>query len=218
MDITLAGLTQFLKAFGYFDHNANISDSLAAYQRYNGLPITGEPDEATIAHMCQRRCRHADNPGRASVTSKWQKRDLTWKFLNYTLDIPQHEISDSINKAFALWSAVVPLNFQEVLAAEQADITIEFKVLDSPGQVLAQAWFPPVGTLQADDSEAWSWKLPIGRGQVDLTTVVCHEAGHLIGLDHSSVQGAQMAPVYNGPMRFLAADDIRRAQALYGSR
>ena len=73
-------------------------------------------------------------------------------------------------------------------------------------------------TTSSSDSESWSWKLPIGRGQVDLATVVAHEAGHLIGLEHSQVPGAQMAPVYAGPKRFLEADDVRRAQQYYGSR
>jgi len=218
VDLSYSGVLKFLQTYGYHMAGMSLTAALEAYQRYAGIPVTGEADDATLAHMCQRRCCRPDNSLKAFATSKWNKNLLTWKFVNYTLDIPQHEISDSFNKGFGVWSAVTPLVFQEVLATEKADINITFKRLDSQGQVLAQAWFPPVGTMEFDESELWSWKLPIGRGQVDLATVVAHEAGHVIGLEHSNVQGSQMAPVYAGPMRFLTEDDIRRAQAIYGKK
>lgn len=47
-------------------------------------------------------------------------------------------------------------------------------------------------------------------------TVATHEFGHALGLRHSSVSGAMMAPVYAGPRRFLSADDIQGIQSLYG--
>lgn len=218
IDLSVMGILKYLKTFGYLPSGATMEAALRTYQEYAGIPVTGIADDATLAHMCQRRCCRPDNPAMAAATSKWGKNNLTWKFVNYTLDIPQHEISDSFNQGFGVWSAVTPLEFREVFADEKADINITFKRLDTPGQVLAQAWFPPVGTMEFDESETWSWKLPLGRGLVDLATVVAHEAGHVIGLDHSNVRGAQMAPVYAGPMRFLAEDDIRRAQALYGKR
>lgn len=244
MDLSLNGILRFLYQFGYLtlphDLPTRVFHSAVApqgkmgtwdeaaieawrkYQRVQGLPLSigsSMDDDVTLAKMCQRRCGHADNPyGLAQQVMKWPKNDLTWKFVNYTLDIPQHEISGSFNKGFGVWSAATPLNFREVFAEDKADIQITFKKLDTPGQVLAQAWFPTNGTMEFDESELWSWKLPIGAAQVDLATVVAHEAGHTIGLEHSTVRGAQMAPVYNGPMRFLTQDDISRAQALYGSR
>ena len=218
VDISKDGVIEFLQVYGHYLDGMRLSEAVESYQRFVGIPVTGEADEATLAHMCQRRCCRPDNPHHASAGSKWGKLNLTWKFSNYDSDIPQNEISDSFNKGFGVWSAVTPLTFTEVLFDQKADINISFKTLDTVGQVLAQAWFPPVGTMEFDKSELWSWKLPIGRGQVDLATVVAHEAGHVIGLEHSNVQGSQMAPVYAGPMRFLAQDDIRRAQAIYGSR
>jgi hypothetical protein len=220
MDLSTNGIIAFLKETGYFAAGVQLlKDALAEYQKYHRLPVTGQSDDATLAHMCQRRCRLPDNPyGPQQQTMKWGKNNLTWKFVNYTLDIPQNQISDSFEKGFGVWSACTPLTFREVMANDEADITITFKGIDGQSNVLAQTWFPPEGVMQFDEAEAWSWRLPIGRGQVDLATVVAHEAGHLIGLQHSQVQGAQMAPVYAGPKRFLEADDIRRAQQLYGSR
>lgn len=243
MDLTLNGILKFLHTFGYLalpidadnkhltgnepagflgKWSAAAEEALATYQRFQGLPVTGKyDDERTLAQMCQRRCKCPDRPYAPVMQAQvmmWGKTDLRWKFIDYTLDIPQHQISDSFEKGFGVWSACTPLNFQEVLGDEQADITITFTKIDGQANVLAETYFPPVGKMRFDESESWSWKLPINRGQVDLATVVAHEAGHLIGLQHTNVQGAQMAPAYAGPKRFLEADDIRRAQQMYGSR
>lgn len=224
MDISPQGILKFLHRFGWLDGSIQTWDegamkAMVAYMQYFGIPIASgsSVSEAFMAHLCQRRCARPDR-GPQAVVQKWNKNLLRWKFVNYTLDIPQHEISGSFNKGFGVWSEHIPLDFQEVMADEQADIQITFKKLDTVGNVLAQAWFPPVGKMEFDESELWSWKLPINRGQVDLATVVAHEAGHVLGLEHSNVRGSQMAPVYAGPMRFLTQDDIARAQAIYGSR
>ena len=242
MDLTLNGVLKFLHAFGYLAlpvdaDNTHLTGSepagflgkwttaaeeaMAAYQKFSGLPVTGVYDDhRTLAKMCQRRCAHPDRPYALSEAQvmKWMKNDLTWKFVNYSLTLPQQQLSDSFEKGFAVWSGCTPLTFREVLAEEEADIHIEFSPIDGSSNVLAKTWFPPVGKMQFDSAESWSWQLPIQRSQVDLATVVAHEAGHLIGLQHSQVPGAQMKPSYDGPMRYLMPDDVQRAQQMYGSR
>lgn len=241
MDLSIKGVMEFLHRFGYLslpndfessmypkhaiegrlgNWNEAARGAMARYQHFHGLPVSLDgTDERTLAQMCQRRCGHPDNIyGVAQQVMKWRKTNLTWKVINQTGDVPDNYVSAAFNAGYAGWSGCTPLTFTEVLANQDADITIVFKRLDTKGQVLAQAWFPEDGRMEFDDSEDWSWVLPIGRGQVDLATVVMHEAGHLIGLEHSTVRGAQMAPVYAGPKRFLEQDDITRAQSIYGAK
>lgn len=50
---------------------------------------------------------------------------------------------------------------------------------------------------------------------VDLQTVMLHENGHVVGLDHSSDPGAIMYPSYRGVQCELGADDEAGIRALY---
>jgi hypothetical protein len=58
-----------------------------------------------------------------------------------------------------------------------------------------------------------------GNGTYDFYTVVLHEMGHSLGLDHSSDPSSVMA-LYSahGALRTLTADDIAGIQAIYGPR
>lgn len=55
-------------------------------------------------------------------------------------------------------------------------------------------------------------------GSVDLFTTMLHEAGHALGLDHSSDPASVMYEDYLGPRTGLSAGDIANIQALYGTR
>ena len=87
---------------------------------------------------------------------------------------------------------------------------------DGPGGTLAHAYFPQFGgDIHVDDTEFWS--IDSYKGTNLLQTMV-HELGHSLGLSHSDVREAVMAPFYRGwdPFLKLDQDDRRAIQALYG--
>jgi hypothetical protein len=89
---------------------------------------------------------------------------------------------------------------------------------DGPGGVLAHTFYPAppnsetiAGDLHLDADEPWR-----SGANVDLYSVVLHEAGHALGLGHSDRPGAVMYPYYKLATG-LADDDIAGIRALYGS-
>lgn len=83
---------------------------------------------------------------------------------------------------------------------------------DGPGGTLAHAYFPIYGgDAHFDDSEHWT--INSFRG-TNLFQVAAHEFGHSLGLSHSDVKSALMAPFYRGynPSFTLDSDDISGIQ------
>jgi hypothetical protein len=56
------------------------------------------------------------------------------------------------------------------------------------------------------------------KDKFDLRTVMLHEAGHALGLDHSANSQSPLFPRYNGTKWELQSSDIEAIQALYGPR
>ncbi|MBD0272213.1 MAG: matrixin family metalloprotease [Acetobacteraceae bacterium] len=215
------------KATGAFDDQ--LRAGLKRFQRFNGLPQTGELDQPTLDLMARPRCGFPDAEiGEFSLQgSKWPKTNLTYAFQNFSPDLTPAQIRGAVQQAFALWAAVTPLTFTEVGINNSPDITISFGggdhgcgfPFDGAGGVLAHAFYPGTslsGDTHFDELETWSVNLP--PSGVDLVTVAAHEFGHALGLAHSSVNTALMAPFYGGPHRHLDDDDRSGIQALYGAK
>ncbi len=64
---------------------------------------------------------------------------------------------------------------------------------------------------------AWATEGADGRAIMDLQSAVTHEAGHLLGLWHSTVEGASLNPAMDGDpeARTLEEDDLAGLCALY---
>jgi len=216
---------------GTFDEGT--MQALKRFQTFNHLPATGVLDEATLAHMKLPRCGFPDLGEFTNTGRKWPGTNLTYGFQEFSLDIPAAQVIEATAQAFALWSAVTPLCFRRVALSANPNIIIRFvsgdhgdgNAFDGPSGVLAHAFFPPFppnppepiqGDAHFDEDENWTIAIPPAAGKIDLVTVAAHEFGHSLGLGHSAVAGALMAPFYAGPHRFLHSDDIAGIQSIYG--
>ena len=231
---------EFLTRFGYLQPrnfksgqlDSITSVALQKYQEYNGLLTTGEFDSATRAQMTTHRCGHSDlQDGVGFVTRcAWDRRDLTYAFDSGTNDVAGQAEFQAVRNAFQTWAAAVPITFTEVDINANPDILIDWRDANDPdhsmvGGVLAHADFPPgcgiiTNTLPKpvhfDDSEH-AWSIGAVNNAFDIETVALHEIGHILGLQHTSVNGAVMFPSVsdNFTLRTLQDDDLRGIRDLY---
>ncbi|KAM9294445.1 stromelysin-2-like [Gastrophryne carolinensis] len=203
------------------------------FQRQNGLQVTGKLDEETSEAMKLPRCGKHEQRMSFNVGAKWKKEILTYKIINTTAQLASNLVREELIKSLKVWEEVSTLRFVEVKANQTADIDIFFvsgrhndgerNAFDGPGRVLGHAFMPPFsksrssidGDLHLDNDEKWTINEKKG---VNLLQAAAHELGHSLGLDHSTVSGALMAPTYKGykPSFKLHADDIEAIQTLYG--
>ena len=123
-------------------------------QAFNGLPVTGELDAATLALMSRPRCGFPDvSADFTAQGSKWNKTALTYAYSEFTADLTQAQVRTAISRAFSKWAAVTPLSFTEVAMGSSPDIVIRFVAgnhgdgnnFDGASGVLAHAYYPPPG-------------------------------------------------------------------------
>ena len=100
---------------------------------------------------------------------------------------------------------------------------IRFGAIDlNSATTLAQTYFPPLNGITAAGDVTINTSIPWSRGDVpgryDLFSVLLHETGHSLGLDHAKNPGPVMYFSYGGYRTGLTADDIAGIQAIYGPR
>ncbi|XP_062543183.1 matrix metalloproteinase-14-like isoform X3 [Armigeres subalbatus] len=208
--------------------------AIMEFQSFAGLNITGELDGETMELMSLPRCGVRDKVGFGSDSrskryalqgSRWKVKALTYRISKYPSRLDRAEVDKEIAKAFSVWSEYTDLSFTPKKSAP-VHIDIRFEVnehgdgdpFDGPGGTLAHAYFPVYGgDAHFDDAEFWT----IGKSRgTNLFQVAAHEFGHSLGLSHSDVRSALMAPFYRGydPVFRLDSDDIQGIQSLYGRK
>ncbi|XP_063993131.1 matrix metalloproteinase-14 isoform X3 [Diachasmimorpha longicaudata] len=238
------GVMRYLSQFGYLPPSnptsSNIitkdtmSKAITEFQSFAGLNITGVLDNETIVLMSTPRCGVKDKVGPSSdgrskryalQGSRWRVKKLTYKITKYPRLLEKTAVDKDIGRAFAVWSEYTDLTFTQKRSG-QVHIEIRFErgehgdgdPFDGPGGTLAHAYFPVYGgDAHFDDSEHWTVNSYRGT---NLFQVAAHEFGHSLGLSHSDIKSALMAPFYRGydPNFILDSDDIQGIQALYGTR
>jgi hypothetical protein len=234
----------YLRQFGYTREGEGLaalraaevdditSEALMAFQAFHGLPITGEFDSATKDVMTKPRCGHPDmRSGIAfSTACAWNQRGITYAFRNGTDDITAQQEFQAVRNAFRTWASIVPFTFTEVGITGYHEIEIDWRNATDPdynmvGSTIAHADYP-FGCdfvtrtfpkpLHFDDSEHL-WAIGSVTNALDVESVALHEIGHILGLQHSSVSGAVMAPSIsqNFTQRSLHNDDIAGIRRLY---
>ncbi|EPY79969.1 matrix metallopeptidase 3 (stromelysin 1, progelatinase) [Camelus ferus] len=221
-------LEKDVKQFVRRKDSGPVVKKLQEMQRFLGLKVTGKPDSDTLEVVLKPRCGVPDIGHFSTFPGmpKWGKTHLTYRIVNYTLDLPRDAVDSTIKKALKVWEEVTPLKFSRISEGE-ADIMITFAVrdhgdffpFDGPGKVLAHAYPPGAGIYgdaHFDDDERWT-KDTLGT---NLFLVAAHELGHSLGLFHSTNSEALMYPIYNALTdltRFrLSQDDVNGIQSLYG--
>ncbi|XP_011349111.1 matrix metalloproteinase-14 isoform X2 [Ooceraea biroi] len=218
-----------------FLSSERLTAAIEEFQAFAGINITGELNEETAKLMATPRCGVKDKVGPAAdgrskryalQGSRWRTKNLTYKLSKYPTGLNKQEVDKEIAKAFSVWSGETDLTFTPKSGYENVHIEIRFEVgehgdgdpFDGPGGTLAHAYFPVYGgDAHFDDSERWTIRSYRGT---NLFQVAAHEFGHSLGLSHSDIKSALMAPFYRGydPYFTLDQDDIDAIQALYGKK
>jgi hypothetical protein len=230
----------YLKRYGYYlatdSAEPGILDeataaAIARFQHYYHLPETGDFDPVTRDAMARLRlCGHSDLQDglRFRIACPWDRLTLSFAFANGTPDIVGDEEFNAVRRAFATWAATGYFRFKEVSLGQKPDIMIKWIDPNSPedgfDDAMAHADFPLGCSVVVDHlpkpihfNESVSWSLQMGGFLVtDVETVALHEIGHILGLQHSDVNGAVMKVEIGIQKRTLHADDRAGLQALYG--
>lgn len=128
-------------------------------------------------------------------------------------------------QAFGMWSRAADLHFREAAPGETPDILIGAQG-EPEGIAFANVWHGPGrdgvapltrATVCFNPEVAWTTDDgPAPADTYDLATVLAHEIGHAIGLDHPGARGALMAYSNQGEIEALMPGDVEGAVLLYG--
>jgi len=227
----------YLKKYGYLRKEVkSVEDLLLVinkFQSISGINQTGILDGQTLRIMDYPRCslpdiyEDEDIVENASDFAKWGKKELNYFIASTDGDMSKELWFATIKKAFDNISAICGLTFTQVNSLSQSNLVLDTgrgRSDDFDGSSGTLAWFQLpttsnfMGRLSGkfDLDEFWLGNGQSGRG-IYLLNVATHEICHGLGLRHSKVNSALMAPIYSPSIAVPQQnDDIPRLQNLYG--
>jgi matrix metalloproteinase-14 (membrane-inserted) len=229
----VVAVLEYLKYFNYItnikDEDISLTevlDAIKLFQEQFGIKEQGIGIK-TIRAMEWPRCgvKEKQVEAVAGNVAKWGIPDITYYIRSRDSDLAPQIWDSCIQKGLNNWSAVTPLRFHKVDKENQANILFDTGSgrqddFDGPSGTLA--WFQLVpspnfkGQIIGKFDLSETWIVDAGRG-IKLINVATHEIGHGLGLVHSNVSSALMAPFYSPNIeKPQQNDDIPRIQALYG--
>ena len=162
----------------------------------------------------------------AKKIRKWGIRDLKYFIKRSDSDMPDSIWHQEIRVAMDSWEAITNVKFIRCENPNEANIIIDIgqgeqDSFDGKGGTLAWAYLPPNSSyngqlLMKFDIAEFLITSPEKAG-VLLQNVAAHELGHILGLTHSEINTALMAPYYNKDVAVPQEnDDGIRIRELYG--
>ena len=110
--------------------NHNTTAAIENFQKFFGLPVTGELDEDTIREMKKPRCGVPDvdvtggRKKRYATSGKWWKTNLKY-YMTYGDDMSHDKQASIMARAFKYWSDAAPrLQFAKTNVVGDADFRI----------------------------------------------------------------------------------------------
>lgn len=240
--LAVEAVNSYLGAFGYFPnvelaerypawrpivtegpsspstYDERTKEAVETLQRTNDLPVTGVVDQATRELMNMPRCGvpdghdAADQSEKFAIMNKWWGNVAKWWINNDDWNTIHINTAAMIDK----WAAATNLAFPNT--SDSPDITISFGSLGAGtlASTSRPAWYDYSADITVNTN--YSWHYGDGAppaGKIDYKSVILHELGHAIGLDHSSIGPAVMRGNYAGVKRDLTLDDRVGVSSMY---
>lgn len=234
----------YLDAFGYLEKSVStwkdikiedVTKAIGLFQRWFGVKQSHQLDPQTVKAMEAPRCGHCDICRKHNVLAvrvkehintnlpRWTKNGITYGFASFVPGLSKDVQRQLAAQAFSDWTRHGNLTVAEG-GGSTPDIVIGTgqgprSNFDGPGGTLAWAYLPQGDNQQLEMrfDLGETWVADTGKRGILYRNVACHEFGHLLGLDHSKVDTALMAPYYKESVVIpQAADDVPRFQARYG--
>ncbi len=227
-DPSVESVLQHLEHFGYVDaartSPSSVSDAIRKLQAQAGIAVDGIPGKITARATMLPRCgvREQLVAGRL----KWARRVFRCFVESYVPGIEQAEQDRIFRVGANEWARVAEVKFLWVDTPDDADFVLSASSRRSEDfgrrhGVLAWAEMPAGdewdATLRIKFDEAEIWRSDRRLPGILLRNVWTHELGHALGLGHSTVASALMAPYYSADVGDpVDPDDRSRLVALYG--